>query len=172
MTMTAEEIVRHWRQAKKQDANELKVLADLNSTDRDTIRKVLEGAGEPVPRRQSRLRGDELRKAIEELYGQGLSDAEIARHVGCTNTTVATWRKERDLPRNTEPGWPKKEPETPAHASALPEIYGQLESLLAVLPEDASGTVRRRAVDLLSDMFGEYLVERLKLREGKHDETD
>ena len=71
MTMTAEEIVRHWRQAKKQDVNELKVLADLNSTDRDTIRKVLEGAGEPVPRRQSRLRGDELRKAIEELYGQG-----------------------------------------------------------------------------------------------------
>ena len=150
MTMTQKEIVRHWRQAKKQDAKELQLLAEINASDKDTIRKVLENAGEPLPKQRSKLRGEELKKAIEELYDQRLSDAEIARQVGCTNTTVAAWRREKGLPRNAEP--------------ALPAIYGQMEALLAALPEDASCTVRRKAGDLLADMFGEYLIERLRLR--------
>lgn len=164
MTMTPEEIVRHWRQAKMQNANELQLLAELNSTDKDTIRKVLENAGEPLPKQCSKLRGEELKKAIEELYDQRLSDAEIAQQVGCTNTTVAAWRKKKGLPRNAEPGWQKQKSPAAVPAPAPPAIYGQMEALLAALPEDASCTVRRKAGDLLADMFGEYLIERLRLQ--------
>lgn len=167
MTMTAEEIVRHWRQAKKQDANELKVLAELNSTDRDAIRRVLEEAGELEPRHQPKRKGDELRKTIEELYAQHLSDAEIARQAGCSSTTVAAWRKERSLPRNAEPGWPKKEPQkTPADAPALPDVYGHIEEILAALPAGASRQVRQQAGYLLSNLIWEYLEDRLELKEN------
>ena len=171
MTMTPEEIVRHWRQAKKQDAKELQLLAEINAADKDTIRKVLENAGEPLPKQRSKLRGEELKKAIEELYDQRLSVAEFARQVGCTNTTVAAWRKEKGLPRNAEPGWQKQKSPEAQTAPVLPAIYGQMEALLAALPEDASCTVRRKAGDLLAGMFGEYLIERLRLR-GHEDVED
>ena len=165
MTMTPEEIVRHWQQAKRQDANELQLLAELNSTDKDTIRKVLENAGEPLPKQRSKLRGEELKKAIEELYDQRLSDAEIARRVGCTNTTVAAWRKEKGLPRNAEPGWPKQKSPAAVPAPAPPDVYGQVETLLAALPEGCSRMVRSQARDLCSALLSEYLEERLKLKE-------
>lgn len=165
MTMTPEEIVRHWQQAKRQDANELQLLAELNSTDKDTIRKVLENAGEPLPKQSSKLRGEELKKAIEELYAQRLSDSEIARQVGCTNTTVAAWRKEKGLPRNAEPGWPKQKSPAAVPAPAPPDVYGQVETLLAALPEGCSRMVRSQARDLCSALLSEYLEERLKLKE-------
>lgn len=165
MTMTPEEIVRHWQQAKRQNANELQLLAELNSTDKDTIRKVLENAGEPLPKQRSKLRGEELKKAIEELYDQRLSDAEIARRVGCTNTTVATWRKEKGLPRNAEPGWQKQKSPAAGPAPAPPDVYGQVETLLAALPEGCSRMVRSQARDLCSVLLSEYLEERLKLKE-------
>lgn len=165
MTMTPEEIVRHWQQAKRQNANELQLLAELNSTDKDTIRKVLENAGEPLPKQRSKLRGEELKKAIEELYDQRLSDAEIARRVGCTNTTVATWRKEKGLPRNAEPGWQKQKSPAAVPAPAPPDVYGQVETLLAALPEGCSRMVRSQARDLCSVLLSEYLEERLKLKE-------
>lgn len=165
MTMTPEEIVRHWQQAKRQNANELQLLAELNSTDKDTIRKVLENAGEPLPKQRSKLRGEKLKKAIEELYDQRLSDAEIARRVGCTNTTVATWRKEKGLPRNAEPGWQKQKSPAAVPAPAPPDVYGQVETLLAALPEGCSRMVRSQARDLCSVLLSEYLEERLKLKE-------
>lgn len=165
MTMTPEEIVRHWQQAKRQNANELQLLAELNSTDKDTIRKVLENAGEPLPKQRSKLRGEELKKAIEELYDQRLSDAEIARRVGCTNTTVAAWRKEKGLPRNAEPGWQKQKSPAAVPAPAPPDVYGQVETLLAALPEGCSRMVRSQARDLCSVLLSEYLEERLKLKE-------
>lgn len=165
MTMTPEEIVRHWQQAKRQNANELQLLAELNSTDKDTIRKVLENAGEPLPKQRSKLRGEELKKAIEELYDQRLSDAEIARQVGCINTTVAAWRKEKGLPRNAEPGWQKQKSPAAVPAPAPPDVYGQVETLLAALPEGCSRMVRSQARDLCSVLLSEYLEERLKLKE-------
>lgn len=126
MTMTHEEIVRHWRQAKRKDAKELQVLAELNSTGKDTIRMVLEGAGERVPKRRSKLKREDLPQNIE---------------LDCQKQTLE---------------------EAP---SALPEVYGQIEAILAALPEGASATVGQRARDLLSGLFGEYLAERLCLRE-------
>ena len=165
MTMTPEEIVRHWQQAKRQNANELQLLAELNSTDKDTIRKVLENAGEPLPKQRSKLRGEELKKAIEELYAQRLSDAEIARQVGCTNTTVAAWWKEKGLPRNAEPGWQKQKSPAAVPAPAPPDVYGQVETLLAALPEGCSRMVRSQARDLCSVLLSEFLEERLKLKE-------
>lgn len=48
-----------------------------------------------------------------------------------------------------------------------PEIYGQIETILAVLPANASETVRRGAGDFLSGLFEEYLFRRLGLSEER-----
>ena len=101
----------------------------------------------------------------EELYDQRLSDAEIARRVGCTNTTVATWRKEKGLPRNAEPGWQKQKSPAAVPAPAPPDVYGQVETLLAALPEGCSRMARSQARDLCSVLLSEYLEGRLKLKE-------
>ena len=152
MTMTNEEIVRHYRQASDKAAD-IKVLADLNATSRNEIIAVLEDAGEKIP---GKSRGSKLDGKIKPLYEQGLNDVKIARQVGCSDTTVANWRKRNGLPVNRGP----VQEEAAGH---LPGIYAQLEAVLAVLPEDSSEFVRRSAVGLLCGMFEEYLNQRLKL---------
>lgn len=48
MTMTDEEIVRHYRQAKDRKGS-IQILADLNATSKDEIQAILERAGEIQP---------------------------------------------------------------------------------------------------------------------------
>ena len=152
MTMTNEEIVRHYRQASDKAAD-IKVLADLNTTGKDEIIRTLENAGEKIP---GKSRGSKFDGKIKPLYEQGLSDVKIAERVGCSDTTVANWRKRNGLPVNKG----DVQEET---AGQLPVIYMQLEAVLAALPEDSSEFVRRSAVGLLCGMFEEYLNQRLKL---------
>ena len=152
MTMTNEEIVRHYRQASDKAAD-IKVLADLNATSKNEVIAILEDAGEKIP---GKSRGSKFDGKIKPLYGQGLSDVKIAERVGCSDTTVANWRKRNGLPVNK--GDVQKET-----AGQLPVIYMQLEAVLAALPEDSSEFVRRSAVGLLCGMFEEYLNQRLKL---------
>lgn len=40
---------------------------------------------------------------IGDLYYQGLTDAQIAAKVGCSDGGVGSWRKYRELPPNKEP---------------------------------------------------------------------
>ena len=53
MTMSNEEIVRHYRQSKDRDAD-IQVLADLNMTTREAIWAILAGAGETLPIKRQR----------------------------------------------------------------------------------------------------------------------
>ena len=50
---------------------------------------------------------------------------------------------------------------------SLPPVYGQAEAILAALPEGASHAVRRRAGELLADLFRDYLLERLGLNKER-----
>lgn len=51
-----------------------------------------------------------------------------------------------------------KEPET--------EVYGQIEAILAALPEGMGEKARWAAGKLAAEMFAEYLIDRLGLGEG------
>lgn len=55
----------------------------------------------------------------------------------------------------------------PVQEPALPPVYGQAEAILAALPEGASHAVRRRAGELLADLFRDYLLERLGLNKER-----
>ena len=152
MTMTNEEIVRHYRQAADKAAD-IKVLADLNTTSKNEIIGILEDAGEALPGKHRTGRFD---GKIKPLYEQGLNDAEIAERVGCSSATVADWRKRNGLPARRDLN--RKEADR-----KLPEVYMQLEAVLTALPEDSSELVRRSAADLLCGMFEEYRNRRLML---------
>lgn len=64
------------------------------------------------------------------------------------------------MPERTRQRKPVQTPET---GPGRPEVYVQVEAILAALPEDASEAVRRSAGDLLSGMFEDYLTVRLRL---------
>lgn len=154
MTMTNEEIVRHYREAADKAAD-IRVLADLNVTSKNEIIGILEDAGEALP---GKYRAGKLDGKIKPLYEQGLNDTEIAERLGCSAYTVSKWRKRNGLPNSR--GIIQKET-----VGQLPDIYTQLEAVLAALPEESSEFVRRSAVGLLCGMFEEYLNQRLKLGE-------
>lgn len=123
MTMTPEEIARHYVQAANK-TKDIKILADLNCVSPSEIRAVLAQAG---------VEGVEAPKRI--------------------------------LPKKPASPPPADTSEAPSAAPGPPEVYSQTEAILAALPEGASAAVRRRAADLLSGLFEEYLAERLCLRE-------
>ena len=155
MTMTNEEIVRHYRQAADKSA-EIRVLADLNVTDRNEIIAILEDAGEVLP---GKHRAGKLDGKIKPLYEQGLNDAEIAERLGCSATAVAKWRKRNGLPVNHGPA--RKE----AEAGGLPpeSIYTRIETIIASLPEDASECARKTARELVVALFRDDIERRLEL---------
>lgn len=69
---------------------------------------------------------------------------------------------------------PKRIPERPREraevlgppaesGSSFPEVYSQIETILAALPDSLPPGVRRQAAGLLSDLFAGYLEARLSL---------
>ena len=98
MDMTNEEICRHYRLAKDKDAD-IQVLADLNTTTRDTIKSILSSAGEHVKAKkpqQQQLKFDRVH--AKELYDMGLDDRTIAKRLGIARSTVYDWRTKNNLP--------------------------------------------------------------------------
>lgn len=89
MTMTNEEIVRDYRQA-KDPAQAIQILADLNCAGRKDIVRILQSGGAQVPARFLGTVSDKIRP----LYDQGLSDREIALRLRCSCKTVGKWRKQ------------------------------------------------------------------------------
>lgn len=71
-----------------------------------------------------------------------------------------------EAPKRTRTKKPAAGP-TPVQEPALPPVYGQAEAILAALPEGASHAVRRRAGELLADLFRDYLLERLGLNKER-----
>lgn len=158
MTMTNEEIVRHYREAADKSAD-IKVLADLNVTDRSEIIEVLEDAGEVLPRKH---REGKFEGKFRPLYEQGLNDAEIAERLSCSGASVGKWRNRNGLPVNH--GSARKE----AEAGGLPpeSIYTRIEAIIASLPEDASEYARKTARELIVALFRDDIDRRLGLKKG------
>lgn len=95
LMMTSEEICRHYRLAADKKGDII-VLADLNMTSRDTIRKILEEAGEVVVSRKktSRKYGTTRGPEIEKRLRKGQSVEHIARNMGMKETSVMDWIRE------------------------------------------------------------------------------
>lgn len=98
MYMTDEEICRHYRlSADKRDA--IQVLADLNATDRYSIREVLGRAGltKPLkPRVEKNLpkNNAEMARQIDRMLREGMTQYDIADTLGCTRETVKRHAKQ------------------------------------------------------------------------------
>lgn len=45
----------------------------------------------------------------DKLYADGLSDRDMAEHLGVDKRTIWTWRKKNNLPPNAKRGRPRKE---------------------------------------------------------------
>ena len=120
MVMTPEEIVRDYQQAKNKK-NQIKILADLNSTSPSEIKSIL--AAENVD-------GIEApRRAIHRKPNAGKTEPELE---------------------------PEQEQEC-----ALPEIYLRIDAVLAALPAGTATYTRKIAAELVSNLFREYVSERL-----------
>lgn len=138
MTMTAEEIVRHYNQAANKKGD-ITVLADLNLTDTASIRAILVDAGvlEPDKKRQRNL----SKNATE-----GAPSAENPP-------------KRRRAKGALRPGDGLSEP------SPDPSLYDRIDSVLAAVPATASEYARACAGKLCMSLFSEWLAERLGLKE-------
>lgn len=158
MTMSPEEICRHYTQAANQK-KDIQVLADLNGTDSASIRAVLIDGGLLPPdktRRGKRKPPEsraELAEAVNAALDDGLDDKDAAERVGCCPETIKRHRKQREAP---EPPAPVKE-QTQAHEG----VYARIEQILAALPADASKNGRCVALDLCAELFWADLVRRL-----------
>lgn len=57
---------------------------------------------------------------------------------------------------------PRKKQEAVPAPSGLPEVYGRIETILAMLPEDASEHVRSATAGLTVALFSEYVDQRMR----------
>lgn len=178
MQMTAEEICRHYQQAanKRQDIG---VLAELNATDKASIRAILIDGGlcppdKAAPKR--RVKRGTYDEKIAELAAQGISDKEIAQQVGCYPETIKNWRKRQKqkaaapVPPDVGGAEPpaseaacKQLPEPEPRQTAGGDIYARLDAILAAVPADSAQSVREMASDLILNIFCGYISSRLGL---------
>jgi len=140
MFMTDEEISTSYRQAKDREA-QVKVLAELNGTDRHAMEVKLQALG----LREMKEGRKEGRRApsIDEgralaLLSEGGSDLEVAEMLGCSQAAFAAWRRKRGLPPNRKPfkGGKKPaaaEPKPREDTSRGAMLVGQLARILDVV---------------------------------------
>lgn len=143
MQMTNEEIVRDYNAAKNK-SKQIKVLADLNQTSPSEIRAILADAGVEgvaAPARVAPRRSPPLGRA--EARPQGSESRARQRLQEC----------------------PAEKQEAVPAPSGLPEVYSRIETILAMLPEDASEHVRSATAGLTVALFSEYVDQRMR-KEG------
>lgn len=75
MTMTEEEIVRDYRQAKTKQ-KQIEILAELNACDKAEIKRILTEAGEQLPRNMGRKRNECASDPSAACGGSSLSQRE------------------------------------------------------------------------------------------------
>lgn len=158
MTMSPEEICRHYTQAANK-SKDIQVLADLNATDKASIRAVLIDGGllpaekpREVKRKTPESRA-ELAEAVNAALDNGLDDKDAAEQVGCCSQTVKRYRKLREAQASPAP----VQAQNQAHEGA----YARIEQILAALPEDATVEARHIAVELCVALFRAELERRM-----------
>lgn len=90
--MTAEEICRNYRQAANKSA-QVGILADINVTTKDRIRKILEERGITVKKsnykgRPSKIWTQGREKKLEFFIRKGFTQGEIAKELGISRSTL------------------------------------------------------------------------------------
>ncbi len=168
MQMSAEEIVRHYQQAKNKSAD-IGVLADLNSTDKASIRAVLADAGvlkpDPPVHGRSQSQSTESRAALARAIAEGLDQQlpakEIAQRVGCTPETV-----HNHIKRRAQATAPTTKAAAPTgHTAGLADkgnsTYASVEAILSALPAGADEDTRVCAFDLCMRLLRGALLTRL-----------
>jgi len=102
MIYTDDEIRDSFRKAQDKKA-QVRVLAELNGTDVETMGKKLVELGLiPAPPAPKKPPFDEARAM--ELYNEGLCDLDIAEMLGVSVQTFSIWRRNHNLPSNRKPG--------------------------------------------------------------------
>lgn len=102
MIYTDDEIRDSFRKAQDKKA-QVRVLAELNGTDVETMGKKLVELGLiPAPPAPKEPPFDEARAM--ELYNEGLCDLDIAEMLGVSVQTFSIWRRNHNLPSNRKPG--------------------------------------------------------------------
>ncbi len=174
MTMSPEEICRHYTQAANQK-KDIQVLADLNGTDSASIRAVLIDGGLLPPDKARRKRKQtpealvELAEEIAKALDEGLDDKTVAERVGCCELTVKNHRKQRKRPVAPENKPVAQESEPVAQESEpVMGLYARIEQILAALPTDANKESRYIAMDLCTALLWAELERRLGVRENDY----
>lgn len=186
MDMTAEEIVRHYQQAKNKSAD-IKILAELNTTDTASIRAILIDAGVLAPDKDAKKpitppkSNSELAVSIITCLKSGLSKSETARQLQCSQVTVTKYAKQLEKAAGAAPAQaapPDEAPPAPLaqHKSpgnvvrrARKEIYERVESIIDSLPEDADPFTRGLALDLCLQLLRRDLRKRLEVQYEQRD---
>ena len=93
MEMTAEEICRNYLQA-ADPASQVGILADLNMTNKDEIKRILENCGISVKVSNRRGRAScvwtaEREKQLVSLVARGFRQKDIAKELGIARSTVS-----------------------------------------------------------------------------------
>ena len=142
MQMTAEEICRHYTQASNK-SKDIQVLADLNATDKPSIRAILIDGGvlPPDPPKRGRKR------RADKPAGSPLTDARQEsklKGIMCPNAVGDSG--------------------TPGVVVEGLTIYERVDKILGALPDRASQEIRTRAYNLVMSMLADAIGERLGLR--------
>lgn len=142
MQMTAEEICRHYTQASNK-SKDIQVLADLNATDKPSIRAILIDGGvlPPDPPKRGRKR------RADKPAGSPLTDARQEsklKGIMCPNAVGDSG--------------------TPGVVVEGLTIYERVDKILGTLPDRASREIRTRAYNLVMSMLADAIGERLGLR--------
>ena len=148
MQMTAEEICRHYTQASNK-SKDIQVLADLNATDKPSIRAILIDGGvlpPDPPKRGRRPRADKPAEPPAAPPEAPLADRKLKGTI-CPNAVG-------------EPGMPGD-----VFVAVTP--YERVDAILRRLPCGASREIRTRAYNLVMSMLADAIGERLGLRDDE-----
>lgn len=139
MQMTAEEICRHYTQASNK-SKDIQVLADLNATDKPSIRAILIDGGVLPPDPPKRGRRPRAEKPTEAPPATPPKRPRKPAAEAASAQAAAT-----------------KAP--PPDAS----VYGRVEAILDAVPPGASEQARVYAHDLTMALLMDYIRRRLEL---------
>ena len=154
MVMTKEEIIRHYLGAKKKK-EDIQVLAELNDVHKKEIETILieNGVLEKTMTKQQNTKYDP--EQMRHLYDEGLNDREIAEKMGCTNTTVLTFRQKNNLPPNAQRRGNKQTSEKVdiAKASVKYAALAKIQNLFDMVSPDDGEDVTALYLDLMTAML-------------------